>query len=271
MRAAIEAEVPLSHALELADGAALVVDETLLHVAPRPPPPVPPPRERLHELRLTVAQVAALGERFKAETRAPTLPLRAAIDVLLRAASAGELPPLWRRFERTVLHEACRLFTSGHAQQVSWHALLCALARMPAPTPAQLAEAAEALDRLALPGEKGGVALAGWEGVSLWFGARAARAAMDSAESHDGVAAADGDGAIAAVVPHGAAEFDVEAVRALPRRQDARRRAVGSRKEVAVQCAESTAPPPSPPSSPSLPLQPVTIRAWPVRRAASRR
>ncbi|KAG8461563.1 hypothetical protein KFE25_001167 [Diacronema lutheri] len=211
MRAAIEAEVPLSHALELADGAALVVDETLLHVAPRPPPPVPPPRERLHELRLTVAQVAALGERFKAETRAPTLPLRAAIDVLLRAASAGELPPLWRRFERTVLHEACRLFTSGHAQQVSWHALLCALARMPAPTPAQLAEAAEALDRLALPGEKGGVALAGWEGVSLWFGARAARAAMDSAESHDGVAAADGDGAIAAVVPHGAAEFDVEA------------------------------------------------------------
>lgn len=199
MRAAVEAEAPLAQRLELADTPELVVDETLLLLPPRPPPDAPPPRQRADELRLSVEQVSRLAERFRAETRAPTLPLRAAIDVLLRAAAAGELPSVWRHFERTVLHEACRLFCSGHAQQLSWHALLCALAQTPVPTAEQLAETSAALQAAS---DGGWLTLAGWEATPLWFARSPAPA--DEGEEGGGEAAAT------------AAEFDVEAVRAPP-------------------------------------------------------
>ncbi|KAJ1617768.1 hypothetical protein T492DRAFT_1151730 [Pavlovales sp. CCMP2436] len=190
MRAAVESEAQLSHALELADGAALVVDESLLLVPRRPAMPAPAPRQRLGQLRLSVAQLVGLSARFGSEATGSTLPLRTAIDVLLRAAAAGELPPLWRQFERTVLLQVCRLFPSAHAAQVSWHALVLALAQLPAPTSAQLAALAEACERNATPGEHGGLTRSSWDELELWFGPQPAR-----------------EGEVAR-------EFDVEAVRA---------------------------------------------------------
>jgi hypothetical protein len=185
MRAAVESETTLDHLLELDDGAALVVDQNRLVVKPTAERPPAPPRRRADELRLSAAQVGALAARFQAETRAPTLPLRDALDVLRRAAAAAELPPLWRQFGRDTLRAVCARFSLAGAatQQVSWAALVYALAQVPGAEAASLAHTAEALEALALSAKAAavdagappheGLARADWERATLWFGHKA--------------------------------------------------------------------------------------------------
>lgn len=146
LRASAEAERPLRHELRLEDSD-LVVDEgvAVMPAAPAAAPPVPREKAR-NDVHLTVAQAGALCARFRAQAAGPTVPLPVALDILLAAIAADDLPAAWRRLDRQTIAALCEAFpATATAGDMCWPKLVVRLAGLEAKTAADITAAADAL------------------------------------------------------------------------------------------------------------------------------